>query len=110
MAKVFEEVLNLRCFVHIQVECTHFHEFGEHEGVLMNNVFVALDDLAVPTLPDSTTAVPTTVNNSSCANSSGNDCNGDVEIDDVTIAEGDEHRLEITGGTHASILSLENPE
>ncbi len=40
----------------------------------------------------------------------GNDCNGDIEIDDVTIAKGDEHRLEITGGTHASILSLENPE
>ena len=35
---------------------------------------------------------------------------GDVELDDETVAEGDEARLEITGGTHASMLSVENPE
>ena len=32
------------------------------------------------------------------------------ELDDDTIAAGDQHRLEITGGTHASMMSLENPE
>ena len=32
------------------------------------------------------------------------------EIDDETIVAGDQHRLEITGGTHASMMSLENPE
>ena len=32
------------------------------------------------------------------------------ELDDETIADGDEHRLEITGGTHASMLTVENPE
>ena len=32
------------------------------------------------------------------------------ELDDKTIADGDEHRLEITGGTHASMLTVENPE
>ena len=35
---------------------------------------------------------------------------GDVELDDETVAEGDKARLEITGGTHASMLSVENPE
>ena len=34
----------------------------------------------------------------------------DDELDDETIAAGDKHRLEITGGTHANMLSLENPE
>ena len=33
-----------------------------------------------------------------------------VELDDETIAQGDEARLEITGGTHASMLTAENPE
>lgn len=32
------------------------------------------------------------------------------ELDDETIAAGDEHTLETTGGTHASLMSLENPE
>jgi len=32
------------------------------------------------------------------------------ELDDETIAAGDQHRLEISGGTHASMMSLENPE
>ena len=35
---------------------------------------------------------------------------GNEELDDATIAEGDDHRLEITGGTHASMLTLENPD
>ncbi len=35
---------------------------------------------------------------------------GNEELDDATIAEGDNHRLEITGGTHASVLTLENPD
>ena len=35
------------------------------------------------------------------------ECN---EIDDEIIAAGDQHRLETTGGTHASMMSLENPE
>jgi len=32
------------------------------------------------------------------------------ELDDEIIAAGDQHRLEISGGTHASMMSLENPE
>ncbi len=90
-----------------------FHEFGEHEiklGLLMKNIFVALDELTVPTLSVSTPTLPTTVSRTCATDSGANDCNGDIEIDDLTIAEGDQHALEITGGTHASILSLENPE
>ena len=34
----------------------------------------------------------------------------DEECDDETISAGDQHRLEITGGTHASMMSLENPD
>ncbi len=89
------------------------HEFSEHEiklGLLMKNIFVALDELTVPTLSVSTPTLPTTVSRTCATDSSTNDCNGDIEIDDLTIAEGDQHTLEITGGTHASILSLENPE
>ena len=33
-----------------------------------------------------------------------------VELDDETIAQDDKARLEITGGTHASMLTAENPE
>ena len=39
-----------------------------------------------------------------------NDEECDDELDDDTIAAGDQHRLEITGGTHASMMSLENPD
>ena len=38
-------------------------------------------------------------------NETGND-----ELDDETIAGGDEHRLEISGDTHASLMFCENPE
>ena len=31
-----------------------------------------------------------------------------MRSDDETIAAGDQYRLEITGGTHASMMSLEN--
>ncbi len=50
------------------------------------------------------------------AESQSSDQSGDIvdsgneELDDATIAEGDDHRLEITGGTHASMLTLENPD
>ena len=37
-----------------------------------------------------------------------NDENG--ELNDETIAAGDQHRVEIAGGTHASMMSLENAE
>ena len=32
------------------------------------------------------------------------------EVDDETIAAGAQHRIEFTGGTHASMMSLENAE
>lgn len=35
---------------------------------------------------------------------------GNNEIDNATIAASDEHRIQITGGTHASMLMVENPE
>ena len=34
----------------------------------------------------------------------------DDPLDDETIAEGDEHTRQITGGPQASMMSLENPE
>ena len=37
------------------------------------------------------------------------DCVNDY-LDDETIAAGDDHRWEIAGGTHASMLTVENPE
>ena len=33
-----------------------------------------------------------------------------IELDDETVAQGDEARLEVKGGTHASMLTAENPE
>ena len=43
---------------------------------------------------------------------SSDECDNDEldELDDETIAEGDQHRLEIAGCTHASMMSFENAE
>ena len=65
-------------------------------GLIMQYHFVGLDDILDNTVANDTLPV-----------SNDNECD---EIDDETIAAGDQHRLEITGGTHASMMSLENPE
>ena len=64
-------------------------------GLIMQYHFVGLDIL------------DNTVANDTLPVSNDNECD---EIDDETIAAGDQHRLEITGGTHASMMSLENPD
>ena len=66
-------------------------------GLIMQYHFVGLDDFTVAN----------DINSSMSASTNDNECD---EIDDETIAAGDQHRLEITGGTHASMMSLENPE
>ena len=65
-------------------------------GLIMQYHFVGLDDILDNTVTSDTLPV-----------SNDNECD---EIDDETIAAGDQHRLEITGGTHASMMSLENPD
>ena len=60
-------------------------------GLIMQYHFVALDKLRV--------------HGEQCGSESDND-----KLDDETIATGDQHRVEITGGTHASMMLLENPE
>ena len=50
------------------------------------------------------------LNSADKANTSESSDDGTVELDDESIAQGDEARLEITGGTHASMLTAENPE
>ena len=68
-------------------------------GLIMQYHFVGLDGILDNTVANDTT--------SSLPVSNDNECD---EIDDETIAAGDQYRLEITGGTHASMMSLENPE
>ena len=63
-------------------------------GLIMQCHYVGLDEINVTPVPVQGV-------------SNGEECD---EIDDETIAAGDQHRLEITGGTHASMMSLENPE
>ena len=65
-------------------------------GLIMQCHFVGLDGI-----------VDNTVTNNTLPVSNDNECD---EIDDETIAAGDQHRLKITGGTHASMMSLENPD
>ena len=65
-------------------------------GLIMQYHFVGLDGILDNTVANDTLPV-----------SNDNECD---EIDDETIAAGDQHRLEITGSTHASMMSLENPE
>ena len=69
-------------------------------SLIMQYHFVGLDDISVAN--ETTSALP--------VQSVSNDEERDDELDDDTIAAGDQHRLEITGGTHVSMMSLENPE
>ena len=63
--------------------------------------FVGLDVVKTTVATETTSALPVQ------GVSIDKECDG---IDDETIAAGDQHRIEITGGTHASMMSLENPE
>ncbi len=67
--------------------------------------FVGLDKLTMTEVP---TPSVQSESSSQSVNDNTVDCN--EELDDATIAQCDDHRLEITGGTHASMLTLENPD
>ena len=82
-------------------------------GLIMRFHFVGLDKVGVAVDDDGTSVVSSSTTNAPLADQSSNvQCDvGEVkELDDETIAAGDQHRLEITGGTHASMMLLENPE
>ena len=100
--------------------------YGTHElriGLIMQFHFVGLDKLPVdhvdggnPSVHSSAATEPTDAPSVDKANSierrtSDRQCKANkVAKHDKTIAAGDQHRLEISGGTHASMMSLENTE
>ena len=82
-------------------------------GLIMQFHFVGLDKPSVPIATKMPISAPLVHTQSSgqCGDSDKDDGDsGNNELDDATIAEGDQHRLEITGSIHASMLTLENPE
>ena len=62
--------------------------------------YVGLDKIPAPALPIADTS----------AQPNQSEPAYDDELDEVTIAEGDEHRRQISGAPQASMMCVENPE
>ena len=71
-------------------------------GLIMQYHYVGLDKMPEPALPiaDKPVLQPEQPEQPNCEN----------ELDDATIAEGDEHRIQISGAPQASMMCVENPE
>ena len=69
-------------------------------GLIMQYHYVGLDKLQTPALPIADT--PVQPNQSEQAY--------DDELDEATVAEGDEHRRQISGAPQASMMCVESPE
>ena len=65
--------------------------------------YVGLDKIPEPTLPIADKPVQ-------CKQPNQSDPASDDELDDATIAEGDEHKRQISGVPQASMMCVENPE
>ena len=69
-------------------------------GLIMQYHYVGLDKISEPALPVADKPVL----------SNQPEPDSDNELDDATIAEGDEHRIQISGAPQASMMCVENPE
>ena len=72
-------------------------------GLIMQYHYVGLDKIPEPTLPIADKPVQ-------CKQPNQSEPASDDELDDATIAEGDEHRRQISGAPQASMMCVENPE
>ena len=70
-------------------------------GLIMQCHYVGLDKIPEPALPIADKQVL-------CDKPEQPD--SDNELDDATVAEGDEHRIQISGAPQASMMCVENPE
>ena len=72
-------------------------------GLIMQYHYVSLDKIPEPILPIADKPVQ-------CKQPNQSERASDDELDNATIAEGDEHRRQISGAPQASIMCVENPE
>ena len=77
-------------------------------GLVMQFHYVGLDRIPEPALPIADKPVLSDQPNQPKQPDSVPD--SDNELDDATIAEGDEHRVQISGAPQASMMCIENPE
>ena len=77
-------------------------------GLIMQYHYVGLDKIPEPALPIADK--PVLSDQSKQPDQPDSEPASDNELDDATIAEGDEHRVQISGAPQASMMCVENPE